>query len=150
MGSVTRRIGNCLSRHYRLVFAATHSRGAVFRDKAALISEELLAVRDQIFVDIPGYYYGRLDIKFKDIESLRSGRDFHIIEINGASSESINIWDCNASLGQALRTLLQQYHTLFKLSFANRALGHEPPSPKALLSEWRFESQLVKQYPEND
>jgi hypothetical protein len=135
---------------YRLVFSASHSRGAVFRDAADLISEELLAALDQIFADIPGYHYGRLDIKFKDIESLRSGRDFHIIEINGASSESINIWDRNASLSQALRTLLQQYHTLFKLGSANRALGHEPPGLKALFSAWRFESQLVKQYPDND
>ena len=135
---------------YRRLFSASHSRGAVFRDAAALISEELLAALDQIFADIPSYHYGRLDIKFKDIGILRSGRDFHIIEINGASSESINICYRNASLGQALRTLLQQYHTLFKLGSANRTLGHEPLGFKTLFSAWRFESQLVKQYPEND
>lgn len=135
---------------YRLVFSASHCRGAVFRDAGDLVSEGMLAAFDQIFADIPGYHYGRLDIKFKDLQSLQSGKDFHIIEINGASSESINIWDRDASLGQALRTLLQQYHTLFKLGAANRALGHKPPGLKALYSAWRFESQLVKQYPNND
>ena len=119
---------------YRRLFSASHSRGAVFRDAAALISEEVLAALDQIFADIPSFHYGRLDIKFKDIGILRSGRDFHIIEINGASSESINIWYRNASLGQALRTLLQQYHTLFKLGSANRTLGLEPLGLKTLFS----------------
>ena len=135
---------------YRLIFAASHSRGAVFRDAGHLISDELVAALDRIFTDIPGYHYGRLDIKFKDLESLKSGRDFDIIEINGASSESINIWDRNASLGQAVTTLLQQYRTLFKLGSANRALGHRPPGLRVLYDAWRFESQLVKQYPHND
>ena len=39
---------------YRLLFSVSHSRVAVFRDAAALISEELLAALDQIFADIPG------------------------------------------------------------------------------------------------
>lgn len=135
---------------YRLVFSASHCRGAVFRDAAELIDQKLSQSLDRIFEDIPGFYYGRLDVKFKDVESLSAGIDFNIIEINGASSESINIWDRNAGLGTALRTLLQQYHTLFKLGNISRKRGSRPPGLMALYRAWRFENNLVKQYPQND
>ena len=135
---------------YRLVFAASHSRGAIFRDAGELISQKLSQSLDKIFEDIPGFYYGRLDVKFKDIESLSAGLEFNIIEINGASSESINIWDRNAGLITAINTLLQQYHTLFKLGSISRKRGARPPGLMALYRAWRFENNLVKQYPQND
>lgn len=134
----------------RLVFSASHCRGAVFRDGAHLISDALRETLDRVFIDIPGFHYGRLDIKFRDVASLQAGRDFAIIEINGASAESINIWDRDAGLGSALATLLRQYRTLFKLGDANRQRGHKPPGILALIDAWRYESNLVKSYPPND
>ncbi len=136
--------------NYRLVFSASHCRGAVFRDAAYLIDTNLTESLDKIFEDIPGFYYGRLDLKFKNIEDLSAGKNFEIIEINGASAESINIWDRNASLSVAIKTLLQQYGTLFKLGHANRCRGHKPPGIMALYKAWRHESDLVRQYPKND
>lgn len=135
---------------FRLVFSASHCRGAVFRDAQELIDRKLSQSLDRIFADIPGFYYGRLDVKFKDVESLREGVDFNIIEINGASSESINIWDRNAGLFTAMRTLLQQYHTLFKLGAISRRRGNKPPGLTALYRAWRLENNLVRQYPKND
>jgi len=135
---------------FRLIFAASHSRGAVFRDANDLITTELSASLDKIFEDIPGFYYGRLDVKFKDIDSLGSGENFDIIEINGASAESIHIWDRKAGFWTAIKTLLQQYSTLFKLGHANRKRGHKTPGLIALYKAWRFENKLVKDYPHND
>lgn len=135
---------------YRLVFSASHCRGAVFRDAADLINTRLSQSLDKIFLDIPGFHYGRLDLKFKDQNSLSAGTDFEIIEINGASSESINIWDRDAKLSSAIKTLLHQYSTLFTLGEKNRRLGYKPPGILALLKAWRYENQLVKQYPKND
>ncbi len=135
---------------YRLVFSASHCRGAVFRDAEQLINHKLSQSLDKIFADIPGFYYGRLDVKFKDVESLSAGRHFDIIEINGASSESINIWDRDTGLWKALKTLLQQYYTLFKLGDISRKRGCKPPGMMALYRAWRYENNLVKQYPQND
>ena len=135
---------------FRLIFAASHSRGAVFRDGKELITAKLSQSLDKIFNDIPGYYYGRLDIKFQDVENLKDGRNYDILEINGASSESINIWDRNASFFSAIRTLLQQYHTLFKIGNENRQRGYKTPGLFALYKAWRFETKLVKLYPDND
>lgn len=135
---------------YRLVFAASHSRGAVFRDGQELISDKLVQSLDKIFDDIPGFNYGRLDVKFKDVSDLMEGMNYAIIEINGASSESINIWDRNAGFWLAIKTLLQQYSTLFKLGHANRKRGHTPPGLRVLYKAWRIEHNLVKRYPPND
>ena len=114
------------------------------------ITEQLTNTLDQLFNDIPGFHYGRLDIKFRDLETLMRGDAFAIIEINGASSESINIWDRNTSLMTAISTLMGQYSTLFSLGQANRQLGYRPPGLKALWQAWRHETALVKQYPLND
>ncbi|MFT4862484.1 MAG: hypothetical protein ACI95C_001705 [Pseudohongiellaceae bacterium] len=135
---------------FRLVFSASHCRGAIFRDAQPLINIKLTQSLDRIFDDIPEFYYGRLDIKFRNSAALSNGEDFEIIEINGASSESINIWDRRAKFGDAIKTLLHQYGTLFKLGAQNRARGYKPPGMLALLKAWCFENKLVKQYPEND
>ncbi len=135
---------------YRLVFSASHCRGAVFRDAGELINTKLTQTLDTIFADIPDFYYGRLDIKFRDIDSLCEGSNFAIIEINGASSESINIWDRKTGFGTAMKTLLQQYLTLFRLGAANRERGHRPPGMLALIRAWRYEADLVTHYPMND
>ncbi len=135
---------------YRLVFSASHCRGAVFRDARNLINTKLSQSLDRIFDDIPEFYYGRLDVKFKNTSQLSLGEDYEIIEINGASSESINIWDRQTTFGEAIKTLLQQYDTLFKLGAKNRARGFKPPGMLALLKAWRLENKLVKQYPNND
>jgi hypothetical protein len=135
---------------FRLVFAASHSRGAIFRDGNDYITDKLTKALDTIFNDIPGFYYGRLDIKFRSLDSLMNGEEFVIIEINGASSEAIHIWDRDTGFGEAVKTLLQQYQTLFTLGHANRQLGYKPPGLRALWDAWRHESRLVKQYPNND
>lgn len=135
---------------YRLVFSASHCRGAVFRDGEHLIDARMTQALDRIFADIPGFYYGGLDIKFRDVESLCQGCDFQIIEINGASSESVHIWDRDTILRKALLVLLKQYRTLFELGAANRRRGHRSPGLLALIRAWRLEANLVKNYPIND
>lgn len=135
---------------FRLVFAASHSRGAIFREAGQLIDDRLVQALDKVFDDMPGVYYGRLDLKFSNVEDLKAGKNFEIIEINGASAESINIWDRDAGLGTAIKTLLQQYNTLFTLGYANWRRGHKPPGLIALYRAWRLEKDLVRQYPQND
>ncbi|MXZ32630.1 MAG: hypothetical protein F4Z20_04465 [Gammaproteobacteria bacterium] len=104
---------------WRLVFSASHCRGAVFRNGG-------------------------------HVESLQAGRDLQIVEINGASSESIHIWDRRTGFLDAVKTLLQQYRTLFKLGAAHKKRGCKPPGLWPLYKAWRHELQLVKRYPAND
>ena len=52
--------------------------------------------------------------------------------------------------GKLQGALLQQFFTLFKLSAESRYLGHRSPGLGALYRAWPHESNLVKQYPDDD
>lgn len=135
---------------YRLIFSASHSKGAVFRDANHLITPELTAKIDAIMRGLPDFHYGRLDIKFADVEQLKRGESLEIVEINSASSEPLHIWDRNTSYRQAMAALLFQYKTLFQLGASQRQQGHRPPSFKQLLQHWQLERRLSATYPETD
>ena len=135
---------------FRLVFAASHCRGAVFTDGRRYITDALSQKIDEIMSGFPEFYYGRLDIKFKDMEQLTRGEDIAIIEVNGASSESLHIWDKDTRLGEAWKSLVWQYRTLFKIGAANRIRGHKPPGIVSLLSAWLHEKKLSTQHPQTD
>lgn len=132
----------------RLVFSASHCRGAVFEDARADITPQLTARIHQIMSDLPDFYYGRLDVKFADIDALRAGHSLEIVEINGASAESIHIWDKDARLLEAMRTLMWQYRTLFTIGAYHRKQGLTPPGLRQLIRHWRLERRLTRHYPD--
>jgi hypothetical protein len=135
---------------YRLVFSASHSKGAIFRDANHLITDELNNKLTALLADLPDFHYGRLDVKFKNIDSLKRGEHLQIVEINTASSEPLHIWDSNTNLRQAMSALLFQYKLLFQFGHANRAKGYHPPSIKKLIKHWRLELRLSSFYAETD
>lgn len=134
----------------RLAFAGSHSRGAIFRDGNRYISDALVEQLDEIFDDFPGFHYGRIDLKFRDINSLMRGEDFVLLEVNGASSEAAHIWDRGATIKSAFSTLLEQYRMLFEIGNLQRQAGHKVPSLVDLYHAWRKEKSLVRDYPSTD
>ncbi|WP_262021789.1 D-alanine--D-alanine ligase [Vibrio quintilis] len=135
---------------FRLAFAGSHSRGAIFRDGNQYITRALTRKMDEILADVDGYYYGRLDIKFRDIRQLMAGKDFSILELNGASSEAAHIWDRNTPLREIFSTLLKQYRILFEIGARQKQRGHQPPSLRSLIRAWQTERQLTRSYPSTD
>lgn len=135
---------------FRLLFSASHCRGAVFTDAKAYITPALTQSLNIIMNDLPDFYYGRLDVKYSNIERLQQGLDLEIVEINGASSESIHIWDKTTRLRDAVKVLLWQYRTLFKLGAYQRKQGVKTPGLLALISAWRKERALTRHYPVTD
>ncbi|MCW8356194.1 D-alanine--D-alanine ligase [Marinomonas pontica] len=135
---------------YPLAFAGSHSRGSIFRNGNQYISPALTRRLDGILKDVDGYYYGRLDIKFADMESFMAGENFSILEMNGASSEATHIWDRQTSLFEIFSTLLKQYRILFEIGALQRKRGVKTPSLRALLQAWREEKSLVQHYPSTD
>ncbi|GLR76585.1 D-alanine--D-alanine ligase [Aliivibrio sifiae] len=137
-------------KEFQLAFAGSHSRGSIFRDGNQYITEALAERLDQIFNDLEGFHYGRLDVKFKDIFDLMNGDNFTILEINGASSEAAHIWDRNTPLKTIFSTLLLQYKILFEIGALQKKQGHHSPKIKELLAAWKEEKQLTLQYPPTD
>ncbi|WP_133012225.1 ATP-grasp domain-containing protein [Marinomonas flavescens] len=135
---------------FQLAFAGSHSRGSIFRDGNKYITEQLTRKMDEILADVDGYYYGRLDVKFRDIHSFMEGENFTILELNGASSEAAHIWDRNTPLKEIYKTLLSQYRMLFEIGAQQKKLGHRPASIKTLIGAWKEEKELMKHYPMTD
>lgn len=133
-----------------LLFSASHCRGAVFTDANEYITPALTQSLNTIMNDLPDFYYGRLDVKYSNIERLQQGLDLEIIEINGASSESIHIWDKTTRFRDAIKVLLWQYRTLFKLGAYQRKQGIKTPGLFALINAWRKERALTRHYPVTD
>ncbi len=132
------------------MFSGSHSKGAIFRSGNEYITEALTRKLDEVLADVPGFYFGRLDVKFRTITSLMAGKDFTIIELNGASSESVHIWDNKATYTEAVKMLLKQYRILFEIGNKQRKAGHKVPTLRELLKAWRQEKALTMQYPSTD
>lgn len=134
----------------RLVFSASHSKGAIFRDACQAITPALTQAISTIMHDLPDFYYGRLDVKFSDLDSLKQGQNLEIVEINAASSEALHIWDKDARLLEAIQTLLWQYRMLFKIGAYHRHQGKKPPKLRTFIQHWLKERRLSKYYPLTD
>ncbi|WP_281645761.1 ATP-grasp domain-containing protein [Parendozoicomonas sp. Alg238-R29] len=135
---------------FRLAFAGSHSRGAIFRDGRDLITERLTSAFDHVSKDINGFYFGRFDVRFANERSLLNGEDFRIVEVNGISSEAAHIWDSESSLREVYKTLFTQYNTLFEIGAINRDRGHKPGALRQVVSGFLKETKLGRQYPDTE
>lgn len=106
-----------------LVPYGNHARGAKFIDASNLITEKLNATIDKLCVQIPGFYFGRLDVMYNDFEELEQGINFSIVELNGAASEPTHIYDPKHSLWFAWKELARHITYMFQISVANHQLG---------------------------
>ena len=111
-----------------LVEVGSHCRGAVFFDGAELITPALEAQIDTLSKAIGGYYFGRYDLRAPTAEDLRAGRNIKVLEVNGVSSESANIYDPAYGLLHAYRVLFAQWSMAFRVGAQCRRRGHRPAS----------------------
>ena len=102
-----------------LVPYGNHARGALFLDKTHLADAVLERQIDAICQQVNGFYYGRLDIRYKNWEDLRQGKNFSIIELNGAGSEPTHIYDPSHSLFFAWREIIRHLNLLHTISRKN-------------------------------
>ncbi len=131
----------------KLVETGNHAQGCIFRDGGHLRTDALERVIDNISRKVPGFYVGRYDIRYENEEEFKRGRNFEIVELNGASSEATNIYDARNSLISAYRTLFRQWKLVFAIGAANRARGCKPSPLRTLWREWRQYSVAAVSYP---
>lgn len=130
-----------------LVFAGNHCQGSIFRNGRHLATKALRRRMDEIASSMPEFYFGRFDVRFADMNALRRGEGFKIVEINGASSEATHIWDAETSLVDAYKTLFEQFRLLFLIGVRNRRRGIKPIGVKQFLRDVFEYRRLARQYP---
>ena len=101
-----------------------HVRGSKFTDVSYRISEKLTQTINDICLQIPDFYFGRLDIMFSSWEDLAQGKNFSIIELNGAGSEPTHIYDPKHSIFFAWKEIIKHYNILYKISTHNHQKGY--------------------------
>ncbi|MEJ7768825.1 MAG: hypothetical protein WKF89_13490 [Chitinophagaceae bacterium] len=106
-----------------LVPYGNHARGARFIDDSHLTDEELTKSMDTVCKRVHDFYYGRLDIRFKNWEDLRQGKNFSIIELNGAGSEPTHIYDTRHSIFFAWSEIIRHWKILWRISIINHGKG---------------------------
>ncbi|HEX6126186.1 MAG TPA: VTT domain-containing protein [Pyrinomonadaceae bacterium] len=118
-----------------LIDLGTHSRGAIFLDGSHLRTPALENAIDAICRRVEGFNFGRFDIRFSAHEDFLAGRNFKIIELNGVTSESTNIYDPGYSLVDAYRILSRQWRLAFEIGAENHRLGAKRTRWQALFRE---------------
>jgi len=134
----------------KLVEAGNHAQGCIFRDGMRLCTLELEARIDEISQKLDGFFVGRYDIRFASESDLRAGRNFQIIELNGAASEATSIYDARNSLWTAYRMLFRQWELVFAIGAANRARGAAPTRLVDVVRGLRHYHTLAATYPAAD
>jgi hypothetical protein len=107
-----------------LVPYGNHARGAKFLDYSHLISPELTKVIDDMCLQIEEFYFGRMDLMYNTWEELEQGKNFAIVELNGAASEPTHIYDPNHSLFFAWKELARHIRYMFQISVENHKRGY--------------------------
>jgi len=111
-----------------LVEIGSHCRGAVFLDGERLRSTALEDAIDRASRGFEGFCFGRYDVRGPSFEDLAAGRGLRILELNGVTSESTDIYDPSRSLLHAWRRLFDQWRLAFEIGRRHRARGLRPAS----------------------
>ncbi len=125
----------------QLVDLGTHCRGAIFLDGNRYQSEALRQTLDRVLSTYEGFCFGRFDVRVPSGKSLMQGEGIQILELNGVSSESTDIYDPKNSIFTAWRVLCRQWELAFRIGAANRANGAAVPSLKEIFSVLRGHRQ---------
>lgn len=121
--------------------------GGLYRDGEKYVTSELADAIDAIARDMPDFHFGRFDVRFDNLEDLRAGRGFTIMEINGAGSEAIHAWDPDIGLFKGLRIIFSKQRILFAIADSMRRHGTKPIGALQLLQLFRRQQRLISTYP---
>ncbi len=129
----------------QLIDIGTHARGSIFLDGARHSTAALEAAIDELSRSIEGFSFGRYDVRVASAADLEQGRELQVLELNGVTAESTDIYDPGNSVFDAWRKLMRQWRLAFEIGAANRARG-APVTSVADLARlmWRNRRQLPR------
>ena len=127
-----------------LVPYGNHARGAKFIDGSHWISPKLTETINEMCLQIPGFYFGRLDVMYNNWEEFERGENFAVVELNGAASEPTHIYDPTHSLFFAWRELAKHITFMYEISVQNHKNGIPYLSHKEGMKEYKLHLQQSK------
>ncbi|MCB9246262.1 MAG: hypothetical protein H6606_07500 [Flavobacteriales bacterium] len=110
-----------------------HCLGTEFIDANEHLCPEIDAIFDKIVAGFEGFHVGRFDLKVPDFESLKSGRNIRIFELNGVSSEPAHMYDSRYRVWDAYGEVLKFWKQIHRVATFNHRSGAKYTKTSALL-----------------
>ncbi len=114
-----------------------HCRGTAFLDLNEQTGPFLHRFVDELSKSIPGFYFGRFDLRCSGWEAFEGKGKIQIVELNGCSAEPAHIYQSGFSFVEAQKVLFHHMSLLYQVSKINHDQGVEYLSSREMLSNWR-------------
>jgi hypothetical protein len=101
-----------------------HCLGTKFLDGETLINKKLSNTFDAISKQIPGFYFGRYDLRCASLEDLYEGK-IKIMELNGCGAEPAHIYAPGFPILKGFSTLRTHLKNMYHISMQNHKRGIE-------------------------
>ena len=111
-----------------------HNRGTYFYDRSDLITPEFEQKVNEFLAPIEGFFYGRIDVKTQDENTLKKG-EFKILEFNGSNSEATHIFDRNINIFEAYKEVLRHLKVQYEIAKINIKKGFKPAPLSQFIKE---------------
>lgn len=101
-----------------------HGRGTQFINGNEFINASLESIFNGLSKKIPGFFYGRFDIKYNSLEELKEGKNYKFLEVNGIISEPTHMYDAHkGTYFEALKTIRNHWKSIFLIATNNHKNG---------------------------
>ena len=126
----------------KLVEIGAHCRGSLFLDARAYATPELIATLSRLMDAVPGYSFGRMDVRVPSIDEFRQGSGIKVLELNGVSAESAHIYHPGTPLLDGYRAMFHQWSAAFEIGTAYARQGVPTTSLVQLLRQFSQDLRL--------
>lgn len=106
----------------RLSDASNRGQGGIIHDLSHLIDEELELMFDKISLYAGQFYYGRYDILCNNVEDLKKGINYSILEFNGTGAGPQHFHTADNFM-QVVGIVVKHWRLIYVIAKKNRQLG---------------------------
>jgi hypothetical protein len=125
----------------QLVEIGAHCRGSVFLDAQHLLTPALVNTLTRFMDALPGYAFGRIDLRVPSVEDFQNGLGLQVLEVNGVSAESAHIYHPGTPLWTGYRAMFKQWSLAFEIGAAHVRAGAPTTSALALWRSFKEDQQ---------
>jgi hypothetical protein len=105
-----------------LISIGNHCLGTKFLNRNDLITAQLSQSFDRISKQVPGFYFGRFDLRTASYEDLAMGK-VSILELNGCGAEPAHIYEPGFSFVKAVAVMFRHWNDIYRISVENHRRG---------------------------
>ncbi len=124
-----------------LVPYGNHVLGATFLNYNHVIDEQLTDTINTISKRIDKFYFGRYDLRCASIEDLKMGKNFSILEVNGAGAEPAHIYEPGFSFFKGQLIIARHFKMMYNAAKENKKRGYDYMSYKAFKNTQKLEKE---------